>query len=232
MLTVACYLWGNAYGIDDVRLLKRMVARHLTVLHDFVCITDRPEAFVGTSIRTAMLDDAAHVPGRIFGKLMTFHPEAGTLIGRRILAMDLDCVVVGDMNPLVERDEPLVLWRNPARQPWVHPTGKAAKRALYNSSMVLIEAGAMPEVWNGFRKEIAGHIDGDQDWVSTVVGPDCPYWDESHGVYRLGRTDTPGSGVDGLLPDNARVVFFPGDKGKPWLPEVMERCPWIAEHRW
>lgn len=207
-----------------------MVDRHLTVPHEFVCITDRAEAI--DDIRMVPLDPAAHIPGRIFAKLMTFHPEAATLIGKRILTMDLDCVVVGNMNPLVERDEDLVLWRNPSRRPWGVPEGKAFRRALYNSSMVLITAGAAPHVWTAFRKEAAQQIDGDQDWVSLMIGKECPYWDETHGVYRLARKDTWGSGVDAVLPENARVVFFPGDKGKPWLPEVIERCPWIAEHRW
>jgi hypothetical protein len=96
---------------------------------------------------------------------------------------------------------------------------------------VLIEAGSAPKIWTEFRKSMADKIDGDQDWVSLVVGPDCPYWDGEDGVYRLAREDTPGSGVTGTLPDNARVVYFPGSNGKPWTKTAQSRCPWIAEHR-
>lgn len=235
LVTVASFLWFDPqgehnsdyiYGPEDVRLLRRMVDRHLTVPHEFVCITDQPEAF--DDIRTVRLDPAVRVPGLIFDKLMTFHPEAGVLIGSRILTMDLDCVVVGNMDRLVQRDEPLVLWRNPGRQPWANPEGKGKTRALYNTSMVLLNAGTRPDIWTRFKPRNRG---GDQDWVSEMVGADCPYWDGSDGVYRLGRLDTPGSGPRAVLPENARVVFFPGDKGKPWDSAIQAECPWIAGSR-
>lgn len=240
-LTVATYLWDDPasraayrYTADDVRLLKRMVDRHMTVPHGFVCVTDQPEAFAPSDgIRTVALNRSAHVPGRIFDKLMTFHPEAGVLIGERILALDLDCVVTGGMDPIVERDDDLVLWRNPARQPWGSPAGKGVRRALYNTSMVLIRAGCRPDVWRGFDPTLApAHFDGDQDYISAKIGPDCAFWESSRdGVYRLEREDTPGSGITGPLPDNARIVFFAGSEHKPHLPHIAARFPWIAEHR-
>lgn len=225
MLTVACYLWGWEYSTKDVYLLKRMVDRHLTVPHEFVCLTDEPHRFDTDEIRVVELPEPPSGKMFCWQKLTTFHPDAERMIGKRILALDLDAVIVGEMDSLVNRPEPLVLWRNPSRRPW----NAWSPRALYNSSMVLIKAGACPEVWE--RRHEGTLFPGDQDWVSWMVGPKCAYWDDSHGVYRLGREDTPGSGVDGVLPDNARVVFFPGSEGKPTLPAVVNRCPWIAEHR-
>jgi len=141
-------------------------------------------------------------------------------------------VIVGNINAIADRHEDLVLWRNPARRPWLKPEGKGAKRAPYNGSLVFHKPGTRPDIWFDFIEgKLPALLRYDQDWLSRMAGVDCPYWDESDGVYRLARDDTPGSGVSGELPDNARIVFFPGDRGKPWLPHIMEANPWIAEYR-
>lgn len=229
MLAVCAYLWGDLYSLGDVKLWRDMVSRHLTVPHEYVCITDDVEQFEGTGIRGVPLKRAPVRGPRFAGeKLMTFSPEMGELVGQRILVTDLDCVPVGNMDPLVDRDEPLVLWRNPSRRPWA---GNTSPRPYYNSSMVLITAGARPDIWTRYLKGEAANCRGDQDFVSHVVGWDCPYWDESDGVYRLGRVETPGSGPRSFLPKNARIVFFPGSEGKPWVREIQAECPWIVEHR-
>ena len=229
MLSVCAYLWGDLYSLGDVKLWRDMVERHLTVPHEFVCITDDLGQFDGTGIRAVALKrGAARGPRFCAEKLMTFRPDFGFLVGDRVLVMDLDCIVVGNMDPIVARDEPLVLWRNPSRRPWL---GTSSPRALYNSSMVLIAAGARTDVWTRYMKGEAAGLSGDQDWISHVVGPDCPYWDDDDGVYRLGRPTIQGSGPRATLPDNARVVYFPGDEGKPWLEHIRIECPWIDEHR-
>jgi hypothetical protein len=38
-----------------------------------------------------------------------------------------------------------------------------------------------------------------------------------------------GEGVQSDLPENARIVFFPGDRS-PSQPEVRAIHPWIEEH--
>lgn len=228
-LVVATYMWGDQYGPDDVRLLKRMVDRNMTVPHEFAVITDRPEAFAGTDIRAIPLL-RKRGPGHCIERLMTFHPQGKEIIGERIFQMDLDTIVVGNLNEIVSRDEDVVLWRNPARVPWDNPVGKGQRRSLYNGSFVLHRCGSLPHVWGMFDHLHPASKD-DQAWYSYVFGPDAPYWDASHGMYRLAREDTPGSGVAGELPANARIVTFPGDCGKPDLPEVMAANRWIAEFR-
>jgi hypothetical protein len=236
MLTVATYLWfdpaakHNAkyeYKSDDVRRLKRAVAKHLTVPHEFAVITDRPHMFDGDrDIRPIPIDWTKHVDGRCFVRLMTFHPKGAELIGERVLQIDLDTLIVGNMDPLVDRDEDVVLWRNPSRIPWDKPVMPG--RPYYNTSMVMHRCGTLPHVWEKFKPE---HpiVRDDQWWLSELLGPDMPYWDGSHGVYRLGRADTPGSGVVGELPENARVVTFPGSEGKWWEQSVAAANPWIKD---
>lgn len=240
-LVVAGFLWFDPvyrhndkyrYTIADVRLLKRMVARHLTIPHEFVCITDDPDQFAQDDIRAVEIDRRCWVPGKMFQQLMSFHPQGRELFGERLIVFDLDCVITGNLDAIVQKPGDLVLWRNPGRRPWNDPQGKGKFRALYNGSLMMIRCGSRPAVWAMFSPNVTPLQYGDsQDYISVVVGSECAFWDDDDGVYRFGRPDTPGSGPRGVLPDNARVVFFPGDKGKPWLPEIMAEAPWIGEHR-
>jgi hypothetical protein len=238
MLTVATYFWYDPawehndkfmYGADDVRLLQAMVKRNLSIPHEFAVITDRPELFSSDDeIRTIDLDKTTHVPGTCYTRLFTFHPEGATIFGDRMLVIDIDSVIVSDLAPLVFREENLVLWKNPT---W-RDDGKFAGRSYYNTSMVYHRCGTMPRLFTEFNAGTTSRRWQDDQWFLThCFGHGAPVWTGEDGVYRLARADTPGSGVEGELPDNARIVFFPGDQGKPWLPEVLERCPWIPQYR-
>lgn len=232
-LTVACYLWGrDRYTIEDVRLLARMVDRHLTVPHEFVCITDNVDQFTDSDIRAVPLDPFLCQGKGMFQQLTPFAPWARGVLGERVLTMDLDCAIVGDMNPLVERDEDLVLWRNPSRRPWLYPEGKGQFRPLYNGSMMLVRTAPDWHVWNWLQPEVMERWDS-QSWVSMCAGPSAAYWDDADGVYRLERDDTPGSGLkpNEPLPENARVVMLVGSEHKPHLPAIQAAYPFLAEAR-
>jgi hypothetical protein len=238
-LTVATYFWTDAnpskfnakhqYGPDDVRLLQRMVARYMSQQHVFAVITDRPEFFDDDEhIRAVPIDKTTHVPGTCFVRLQTFSPEARESIGERVLQLDLDTVIVGGLDSLVSRTSDIVMWRNPSRIPWELPA--KAGRPYYNTSMLLHRTGTLTHIWEEFDPREPRYRD-DQWLLSDKLGPNVPYWDGSDGVYRLAREDTPGSGVSGALPENARVVTFPGSEGKPWDAAIAAANPWIAEYR-
>ena len=225
MLTVITYCWGTKYQPDDVRRLKGMVQRYLTIPHEFAVITDKPEAF--SDVKAIPIDWSKHVRNTCFVRLMTFHPAGAGMIGDKILQIDLDTIIVGNMNAIVSRYENLVLWRNPTRIPWDEPV--MAGRPYYNTSILLHRCGTMPWLWARFDPERPTCRD-DQWWLSERLGPDVPHWDSRDGIYRMGREDTPGSGVNGELPSNARIVTFPGSEGKWTQPEIAAANPWIAEH--
>lgn len=236
MITVLTYFWkpdeGSKfkapYTADDVRKLQRMVAHNLSEPHEFAVITDQPELFADDAAICAIpINRATHVPGTCYVRLMTFHPDGLNLIGARVLQMDLDCLIVGNIDHLVSRTEDLVLWRNPAR----HPSRPG--RPLYNTSILAHRCGTMPEIWQAFVSLGKARIPAkdDQWFLSDALGPDVPYFDGARdGVYRIARDDTPGSGVDGTLPDNACVVFFTGSDGKMDNPRVLAKNPWIKEY--
>src|SRR3990167_4435048 len=148
MLTICPFLWFDhqsprkdiyVYDESHVHRLKRMVEKNLTVPHEFICVSDRPVA----GIKTIPLDYTTFLPGTRFAKLQMFKPH-GTLAGKRLLYLDLDSIVTGSLDPLVQRDENLVLWRNPNfGQPG---------RAFYNTSIILHTVGTRPEFWTEFDR--------------------------------------------------------------------------------
>jgi hypothetical protein len=203
-----------------------MVKRHLSVPHEFVVVTDRPQLFDGdrASIHAFRPDMRKHVPGTCFLKLTTFHPAFPF---KRLLQIDLDTLIVGSIDHLVDRGEDLVMWRNPSRIPWDRPA--VSGRPYYNTSLLLYRKNTRTELWSEFDPSNPLARD-DQWWLSDRLGPDMPYWDGNDGVYRLGREDTPGSGVVGELPDNACIVTFPGSEGKWREPRIQAANPWIEQY--
>lgn len=203
-----------------------MVARNLTLPHEFVCVSDHQVE----GVRTVPIDWRKHVPGTCFVRLMLRRPDIAGLLGRRILSLDLDCVITGSLDKIVSRDwEDAVFWRNPNYAP-------GNRRAFYQTSIQLLTAGARSELWTDFDPQLTPtwvnrrYGGAEQAWVSERLDEHEAYWDSSNGIYGAGRLFKDGmdKGIT-ELPANARIVFFPGDR-IPQQPEVQAHHPWILEH--
>lgn len=241
-LAVVTYLWqpdersnlSAPYTPEDVRKLARAVKDNLTVPHSFICVTDHPEAFDGdTEVKAIPIDDTIPMDaGHCVCRLMTFHPNGREIFGAdRVFQMDLDTLVIRNFDDVVMRDEDVVLWRNPARVPWDYPS--RPQRPYYNGSFVLHRCGTRRDVWPGdcsWRYPTDNRLKDDQTWLSSFLGPNMPYWDASHGVYRIARPGEPETGVWGDLPDNAKLVTAPGSNGKIDLPHIREANPWLENY--
>ena len=214
-----------------------MVERNLTIPHRRICITHRPDLI--DFMETVPLDVTKHVPGTCAVKLMSWRPDIAEVLGKRICVMDVDCVVTGDVATLVDRPEDVVLWHNPNYE-------QSGRRGFYQGSMQLLTAGARPELWNDFDPRTTPAMlnrrfgGAEQAWISERLNTSWPnpgwewneaYWTEADGVYGAGRlfNGRMGEGVQTELPENARIVFFPGDRA-PNQPAVRAAHPWIAEH--
>ena len=238
-LTVACFYWRDnhdrcqnvyQYSSEDVTLLRNQVRRNLSRDHEFVCITDRPKD-IDPDIRTVPLDKRLHIPGGRYAKLQVFPESAADTIGKRILTIDLDTVIVGNINHLVDRDEDLVLWRN--------PNWGLKRRAYYNTSVMLVRPGARAEIYNRFDPkrshdeafEATGWGGTDQRYISWIVGRDEANWTAKDGIYGAGRLGdyNPGTATT-VLPENACIVTFPGRR-HPKMAKTQAKHPWIVEHR-
>lgn len=108
-LTVACVLThdqsrANYHGANCTFTreypdkLKSMVARHLTIPHTFVCLTDRPERDYDLPLR--------EVWPSWWCKMSMYEVFTGPT-----LYLDLDTLIVGDISWMVKPGRPFAMWR-------------------------------------------------------------------------------------------------------------------------
>ena len=162
----------------------------------------------------------AGLPG-FFRRLVLFRPDASRWFGERILLMDLDCVILRDIDPLLEGAGDFKAW-----EPRLYHLRKG-DYSRYNMSFVLLAAGARPEVWSRFNPatspgeiEAMGMTTHDQSWLTHVIGPDEDVWPWDGDVVSVRAVPDP---------SRARVVFFNGPRS-PAMPEMQREYPFIAEH--
>jgi hypothetical protein len=95
MLTVVCVLRkaGGAYDQFWVKRLKKNVSKHLTVPHNFVCLSNVPVKLEGVEHRYLTESWASW-----WSKVELFKP--GQFNGP-VLYLDLDMMATGDLDPLV-----------------------------------------------------------------------------------------------------------------------------------
>jgi hypothetical protein len=222
MLTVICWKWNQEgyrtkFSAEHVNICHEMVKRNLKIPHRFVCITDDPK---GVNCETIPLwkSDIHLSEGRpnCYRRLKVFEENAKEWLGDRILSIDLDVVITGDITNIAVRKEDFVIW------------GDVAKNTHYNGSLFLLKTGTRKEVWNTLTNDapkITRHIVGsDQAWISHVLGGNESKYTTNDGVYSYknhlenGRLEPP---------ENARIVIFHG-KTDPW--NVSHE--WVRKHYW
>lgn len=213
MLTVLTWLWRqreSRYTAQQVNVWAAMVARNLTIPHRLACVTDMPE---GIDPQVEIIDpprdlESITIPGwgpkrpQCWRRISIFRRDAARLFGDRIVSMDLDCVIAGKLDSLFDRTEDIVLYAS--------PPGSRGKRP-YNGSLLLLTAGARPQVYERLTPEGATaatkqFIGSDQAWISHILGPGESTWGEQDGVYWRGRWKNS---------TQAKIVFYIGST-KPW----------------
>lgn len=209
---------GWDYGPAAVARLARQVSANLRIPHELVCISDK-DPNLQPSVRWVPLWPDHRDMGRCWVRLKAFSGEMRKLIGPRFVWLDTDCVVTGDLTPLFDRPEPLVLW-----------DGSVLPGQPVNGSMVLMDAGYADHVWRWFRgresaeaARRAGFKGSDQAWIAHAMRG-LPYatWTAADGVLHWG------SSLSKAVPRGSRIVFFPG-RHKPGHPYVSRISPWVAE---
>jgi hypothetical protein len=228
VLTVVCWLWKGARGYKPahVNALQEMIRRHLHVPHRFVCLTDEVRGFA-RGIEVVMPPPEAMALAEMpspeggnfpacYRRLWMFSEQAQAL-GDRVLLMDVDAVITGDITHLVKRDEDFVGWR---------PLCSWGNMERVAGGMYLLKTGSRTEVWTEFSAagvaaaRAAGYRGSDQAWISFKLGKTAALWPDDAGLYAL--SDMPAR----KLPDGACVVQFAGNT-KPWNAGLMT---WVREH--
>lgn len=210
MLTVVCWLWQGwrpVYTPEHVINLRNMLARHLRMPHRFVCVTDQP-AIPGVECVPLWgcpigLADMPSVPN-CYRRLKLFADES---FGPAVLSIDLDCVILNDITPLVERALP---------HDFMIMKGYANP---YNGSLWFVRPGANSHVWTDLgpatiaaareqRMADGRRFYGSDQSVMAYMLPDAPMWTQADGLYQNVRQRK-------LNVVDPRIVFFAGRR-KPW----------------
>lgn len=234
-LTFVAWRWQpprgyrSTFGPETVYVLRDMIARHYRHPHRFVCVTDQPDALTGVET-IPLWDDLSSIPSPIghsypscYRRLKLFAPDAGETFGERVVSIDLDTVIVGDITPLFDRPEDFVIW---GESDFPHTTP-------YCGSLWMLKTGSRPHVWTEFDPATspdkawrAGCRGSDQGWLSYILGRHEPTWTRADGVYSFRKDIATRPGY--ALPVDARLVAFHGKKD-PWC-YACQQIPWVKEH--
>lgn len=220
--------YRSEFAPERVNTWARMWRRNYRGPARFTCVTDDPTG-IDPSIRIVPLWDhhrklaSPHGPGNpaCYPRLFMYSEEAGELFGPRFMVSDLDIVVTGNVNPLVDVPHDFVIW------------GDTAKNTPYNGSLTLMTAGARKQVWEQFdpvespkKARALGYIGSDQAWIGACLGRGEQKWTAADGVYSY-RNEIQHKG--GQLPPGARIVVFHGSVD-PWSPSARAKHAWVREH--
>jgi len=167
-MRVICVKWGNKYGPEWVHNLKGMVDKHLSIDHDFVCMTDKPIE----GIDCVPCEDA--LPGW-WSKVGLFKP--GKFEGKNIY-FDLDVVISGSIDWLADYG-PELHARDDFSYSLKKPEFLDPKMAEFiggqgtvNSSVMVWSGDAGRDVWDRFTPDVMDRMHGDQNWISYSLFPD------------------------------------------------------------
>jgi hypothetical protein len=185
VLNVCVWMWGTKYNEDDLAKLSAGLRRHLKQPYRLLCMTDRilgRRDVVGASYRQILDHELLAVKGcfvrlRIFDPYWRFLREIRP--GERIVVMDLDTVITGELDPLFDRPEPYVIMQG----------ANAANPCKFNGALQMLTAGHRDDVWTDFSLDAATKgpfyaFPDDQGWIWRKM-PDAAGWKvgAEHGIY-------------------------------------------------
>ena len=236
MANVICMKWGAKYGPEFVNKLHSMVRRHLARPHRFVCFTDDPGG-LAPGIETKPLPAMDLPPGKERGwrKLSTFTKPLADLAGP-VLFLDIDVVIVDSIDCFFKHPGEFCIIHD-WQKPW---------RVMGNSSVYRFEAGAHPDIFDYFMRNIErvkSEVRHEQAYLTREIHKQgrLTYWPAEWCVsfkygcmprFPLNYLFTP------KIPAGARIVVFHGlpnpdeavvGKGRGIIRHVRP-TPWINEH--
>jgi hypothetical protein len=155
-MLVACVKVGKLYGAEYVNRLASMLGRHTTWPHFFVCLTDDASGLSCPSwpIETDL--------SGWWAKLALFKPG---VFDERVIYLDLDTVIVGNVDFLFEYAGPFAILRS-----FLSPS-------RYGSAIMSIAPGFGRHIWERFTPDVMKRLYGDQDWIEEQV-PEVDFWQD------------------------------------------------------
>lgn len=195
IVTICCIKWGKKYGPEYVNALFNMVDRniHFTAWR-FVCFT---EDSLGIDERIRVVPLLCSYPGW-WQKIGLFQETLPNVPAEKILFLDLDIVITGELDTILNLDADFAICRD-----W--PPEMNSRDLSCNSSVFLLRVGSRPQVWNHFHPEVMNmrQFPTDQEWITEKIpgASMFPYdWTPSYKLRKL----------QDAVPDGARIVLFHG----------------------
>jgi hypothetical protein len=208
VLTVCTWQWGDKYSDDYVTKLAAGVRRHLRQPHHFIVAKPEPgdENLVGRGC---------------FCRLRMFDPEwqAARGIDERLVCLDLDLVITGELDTLFNRPESFMILGG----------ANSVNPNPFNCSVMMLRAGFYKNTWSDFTLEAAEKVPwyafpDDQSWIWHKI-PRAVTWQcgPRSGIWSFRKRGWP---EDDRLPEGARIVAFPGSRD----PKQFEHLDWVKEN--
>jgi len=216
----------DQYGPEHVNILYHSVKRNTTVPHRFICVTDNAEG-LHSDIEVVPLWDYCQYLGGCYNRLYIFSPDIEDLFGPRFITIDIDCVIVGNIDHILNRTEDFII------NEYNIEKNNHATHQYYNGSIIMMDAGARDEIWNDFnhrttpqliqsRKDNIELVGSDQAWISHRLGPGEKTFTNEDGVYDYRKLSN-----KSMLPRNAAIITFAGRRDP--LTEY-KKVRWIRQH--
>jgi hypothetical protein len=166
-ITVLCVRFGTRYGREYVERLRNMIARHMTIPYEFVCLTDDQHPIEG--VRSIVQPNANYARGW-WHKVHMF--DSSLPLAGRILYFDLDVVIHQNIDKLagfcVNDFVGIHDFNRKFHAAWKY----------LNSSVLAWNHGTQNYIWDQFKvnpKE-AQRMPGDQDWIWKLAKDSIKFW--------------------------------------------------------
>jgi len=187
MLHVCAWKWDNGipnkkgirFSAQHVNTLGSMLKRHLHTDYEFCCITDDPEG-IDKDIRIIPIWNDYLDKGGCWTRLKMFDASMKDIIGERFVSIDLDCVIVDDITPILTCIDDFRIW------------GEHWRKSPYCGSLWIMDAGCRSEVWTEF--DMSDYPVGsngrwkkgtDQARINDCLYPDEMMWSNKDGIYNF-----------------------------------------------
>jgi hypothetical protein len=216
MITIVAFKWikdnqgyrlnSGAYTHEHVNRLYYSLKRNTTIPFRFICVTDDSDN-IDKEIEILTLWDICRNLGGCYNRLFIFSKEIEKFFGKRFLAIDLDCVIVNNIDSILQKSDDFLINKF---------IGKNNFDQLYNGGMIMMNTGSRSQVWSKFEfeksvkildeiKKDKNLIGSDQAWIQYILGDEEKTFNTEDGIYSYSFLENKQN-----LPENAKIIFFPG----------------------
>lgn len=173
MRYVICMKWGTKFGPEYVNSLRRMVKKHLTLPHEFVCFTDDASG-LDSDIVVYDLPDfielEPNAPERGWRKLSLFNKNLNGMTGQALF-LDLDIIIRSNIDCFFQKQGDFLIIKD-----WDFPND-----IIGNSSVFRFQIGELAYVLDYFinnKNVVRQKFRNEQAYLSYVINAHggLKYW--------------------------------------------------------